>query len=212
MSLSMAIVMDYQNVHITASEYFLPGRPIEEALIDPFKFAVQLAQAKNATSTEPYHVDPKRIEVYRGLPIPEDDPDAYRRNLEQKKRWEYQRSGKVEVTLRPLKYKWDYVDSKRVPLRESRREKGVDVLCALSLVRLARCGLYDVVVLASHDSDLAPAIDEAKQMGSAKIETVKWYDPANKMSYGYLNRRARVWTTSLTREHFHRCLDPHEYA
>ncbi|WP_314779295.1 hypothetical protein [Actinomyces massiliensis] len=50
----------------------------------------------------------------------------------------------------------DYHDGRRVPVRASRTEKGVDVLCALALVDLARSGLYDVVVLASRDTDLAP--------------------------------------------------------
>ena len=51
--------------------------------------------------------------------------------------------------------------------------KGVDVLCALMLVDLARCGLYDVVVLASRDTDLAPALDNAARTGSAKVEAAK---------------------------------------
>ncbi|WP_235984748.1 hypothetical protein [Actinomyces trachealis] len=41
MALSMAVVIDYQNVHLTAAGLFLPGRPPEEALIDPYHFASQ---------------------------------------------------------------------------------------------------------------------------------------------------------------------------
>ena len=36
MTVRMAVVIDYQNVHLTAAQLFLPGRPIEESLIDPF--------------------------------------------------------------------------------------------------------------------------------------------------------------------------------
>ncbi len=39
----MAVVIDYQNVHLTASKLYLPGRPIEEGLIEPYRFAQQLA-------------------------------------------------------------------------------------------------------------------------------------------------------------------------
>lgn len=34
MTVRMAVVIDYQNVHLTAAQLFLPGRPIEESLID----------------------------------------------------------------------------------------------------------------------------------------------------------------------------------
>ena len=44
MTVRMAVVIDYQNVHLTAAQLFLPGRPIEESLIDPFRFAKQLAK------------------------------------------------------------------------------------------------------------------------------------------------------------------------
>ena len=76
--------------------------------------------------------------------------------------------------LRPLKYEWEWIDGKKVPIRSSRREKGVDVMCALALVRLARSGQFDVVVLASRDTDLAPALDEANGLGSTKVEAAKW--------------------------------------
>ena len=32
---SMAVVIDYQNVHMTAADVFLPNRPKEDALISP---------------------------------------------------------------------------------------------------------------------------------------------------------------------------------
>ena len=101
----MAVVVDYQNVHLTGASLFLPGRPPEEGLIDPFRFACQLAQARNAKIDDPArHASVERVEVFRGLPIQEDDPDAYRRNQTQKVEWERGHHGVVSVTLRPLKY------------------------------------------------------------------------------------------------------------
>lgn len=132
MALTMAVIIDYQNVHLTGASLFLPGRPPEEGLIDPFRFACQLAQARDAKiADERYKTTVKRVEVFRGLPIPEDDPDANRRNQAQKAEWERGRHGVVSVTLRPLKYAWDYLDGRRVPVRASRREKGAS--CAPSL-------------------------------------------------------------------------------
>ncbi|MCI6557977.1 NYN domain-containing protein [Schaalia hyovaginalis] len=171
MTARIAVVIDYQNVHLTASKLFLPGRPIEEGLIAPFRFAKQLAKARNTDGEHESEV--RRVEVFRGLPIPEDDPDVYRRNLEQQSRWEHGHKGIVSATLRPLKYEWEWIDGKKTPIRSTRREKGIDVMCALALVRLARSGQFDVVVLASRDTDLAPALDEAHRLNASKIEAVK---------------------------------------
>ncbi|WP_259390731.1 NYN domain-containing protein [Actinomyces sp. 2119] len=117
----------------------------------------------------------------------------------------------VSVTLRPLKYTWDYRDGHKVPVRESRREKGVDVLCVLALVDLARSGRYDVVVLASRDTDLAPALDAAARTSGTKVEAAKWYDPADRRTHGNIRTQTRLWTTSMTREHFMASLDPRTY-
>lgn len=122
MTVRMAVVIDYQNVHLTAAQLFLPGRPIEESLIDPFRFAKQLAKARNSDGL--HEVEVSRVEVFRGFPIQADDPDGYRRNLEQKSKWEYGHHGVVSVTLRPLKYNWEWFDGRKIPVRSTRREKG----------------------------------------------------------------------------------------
>ncbi len=83
------------------------------------------------------------------------------------------------VVHRPLKYRYERdaagrprigIDGKRIV--ESKCEKGIDVLCALALVREAQRPDVDLVILASHDSDLEPALDEALVLGSAKIEDI----------------------------------------
>ena len=212
MALNMAVVVDYQNVHLTAACLYMPGRPLEEALIDPYRFASQLAQARNATNDDTHQVELFRVEVFRGLPIPEDDHDAYRRNQAQKAQWTRGHHGVVNVTLRPLKYSWEYIDGVKRPIRTSRQEKGVDVLCALALVDLARCGLYDVVVLASRDTDLAPALDNAARTSQAKVEAAKWYHPGSPHTFGRIKTERRLWTTSMTQQHFFASLDPLDYT
>lgn len=211
-ALNMAVVVDYQNVHLTAACLYMPGRPLEEALIDPYRFASQLAQARNATNDDTHQVELSRVEVFRGLPIPEDDHDAYRRNQAQKAQWTRGHHGVVNVTLRPLKYSWEYIDGVKRPIRTSRQEKGVDVLCALALVDLARCGLYDVVVLASRDTDLAPALDNAARTSQAKVEAAKWYHPGSPHTFGRIKTERRLWTTSMTQQHFFTSLDPLDYT
>ena len=41
----------------------------------------------------------------------------------------------------------------------------------------------DLVILAASDSDLAPALDEVRRLGSAKIETFCRLDEISKIGY-----------------------------
>ena len=207
----MAVVIDYQNVHMTAGNVFMRGRPREESLISPLKFGERLAYIKNESLKEAEKVELRHVEVFRGLPLPEDPNGGYIRNVAQRESWENESNGIVTVTLRPLKYDIAGHGSRSKPVWGTAREKGVDVLCALALCRLARSGEYDVVVLASRDTDLAPAIDEACSYGTAKIEAVKWYSPEVGWTRGSLKTRQRIWTTSMKEEDFRACLDTRAY-
>lgn len=146
--------------------------------------------------------------MYRGEPSPEHDAKQYARNQAQKAHWE--RAPRVKVHMRPLKYEYERdATGRKVPgpdgkhIVTGRREKGVDVLCALALVREARQPDVDLAILASHDSDLDPALDEAAVMGSAKVETFCWLDPAEP----HRSRRSRqtrrpLWYTALGKTEF----------
>lgn len=113
----MAVVVDYQNVHLTAAGVIAPYRPAEESLISPWNFAR----------------------------------------------------------------------------------------------RLARSGHYDVVVLASRDSDLAPTLDEAMTYRRARVEAAKWYLEGSKSTYGSIKTEKRIWTTSMTEKDFQASLDTRQY-
>ena len=78
-------------------------------------------------------------------------------------------------------------------------------------IRLARSGSYDVVTLASRDTDLAPALGEAHKLQAAKIEAAKWYDPSDSRTFGNIKTKARLWTTSMNRYHFMGSLAPLNY-
>ena len=41
----LGVVIDYQNVHLVAADLFMPSRPVQESLIDPYRFACQLHPA-----------------------------------------------------------------------------------------------------------------------------------------------------------------------
>ena len=69
-------------------------------------------------------------------------------------------------------------------------------------------------MLASSDSDLAPVLDEVRRLGSAKIETCCWYDPATRVGYQLhpSDRSQRVWNTRLNETDFRACFDPEDYS
>jgi hypothetical protein len=87
------------------------------------------------------------------------------------------------------------------------REKGIDVLVALTVVKMATLGMYDVVMLASHDTDLEPALELAVADGQSKIETVGWEGcrvlrPSGK----------RLWHTALSTADLVHTQDCRSYA
>jgi hypothetical protein len=160
----------------------------------------------------------ERVLVYRGLPSAEHDPKPYARNLAQKTEWG--RDPRVKVTLRPLKYRYERTENGRKatdttgrPIIIERLEKGVDVLCALALIREARDPNIDVVILASQDTDLEPALDEALSLGTAKVETASWYDNVDRRASKEIRPRrpASVWNTRLNIQTFMSAQDRKDY-
>jgi uncharacterized LabA/DUF88 family protein len=162
---TLAVVIDYQNIHLTARDLFAPyGTPVHEVLIHPLLFAEQVLAERAARQRDE---EMKRavltdVLVYRGQPSNAHQPDLYRYTQAQRAEWT--RDPRVKVTYRTLRY-----SAKRPP-----EEKGVDVLVALNFVRLAQQGDHDVVVLAAHDTDQEPALEMAAESGRAKVETCGW--------------------------------------
>ncbi|HEX6434524.1 MAG TPA: hypothetical protein VFZ87_09785, partial [Gemmatimonadales bacterium] len=193
---------------------------LHDCLVDPLQFAEQLVRARNQAQHPGHrHAVLSRVLVFRGQPSPEFDPDAYARNQAQKSHWE--RDSRVQVTLRPLKYDIARNDVGQRVLRPDgtatvtgKREKGIDVLCAMALVREARREDTDLVILASDDSDLEPALDEALQLKAAKIETFSWYDPTQPWRRRQLRPAGgrRLWHTRLSEPQFQACTDPTDYS
>ena len=145
------------------------------------------------------------VEVYRGLPSSELDAEDNARNLADQERWS--RDPRVKVIHRALKYVLLNKTAQHVnPQRYvSKEEKGIDVLCALAVVRNAAAGNIDLVILASHDSDLEPAIEEAVRIApGTKVETASWFNPEFKHTRSKLNAKTpiAIWNTALGRDHY----------
>ena len=182
-------------------------------------FARQLLDIRNGQQ-RPGHptASLSRLLVFRGLPSDDHDPDGYARNQAQKSAWE--RDQRVLVTLRPLKYRYLRDASGAFANVNGRRivdgppeEKGVDVLCALAVVGESPRLDIDLVILASSDSDLAPALDEARRLGQAKIETCCWFDRSTNRGYQLhpTDRTRPMWNTRLDEQAFRACWDPNDY-
>ncbi|MUT18701.1 NYN domain-containing protein [Cutibacterium acnes] len=112
----------------------------------------------------PPTADLAAIEVFRDLLSQKHNPDEYCRNLAQRSEWT--RDRRVTVTYRPLKY---YNPT------EPPREKGVDILAAFRIFQAAAYREADVLILASHDTDLEPAVEAAMKLGTCHVETAGWH-------------------------------------
>jgi hypothetical protein len=64
------------------------------------------------------------------------------------------------------------------------------------------------VILASRDSDLDPALDEAAELGAAKVETFCWVDPTQRHRARMKRQTQKsLWFTPLGPSEFERCRD-----
>lgn len=227
--LRATIVIDYQNVHLTARDIFDPGGEPHLSLIHPVRFARRAMGERNERQKPGMpHADVTRVLVYRGLPHVDHDWEQNRRCLDQATQW---RNDGAAVELRDLKYNFQRgadsrpildVNGKKVPVGRP-REKGIDVLCALACVREAIDPEVDLVVLASRDTDLVPVLDEIYDFRShdperyAKIETVSWFSPEARKEGRYAGGSIRptaprrVWNTNLDRSCYQASLDPTDY-
>lgn len=178
--LDAIIVIDYQNIHLTAHDTWAPnGTPRHETLVHPLHFANQVLKARAAAiavaemsgTNAPArpHAVLKQVVAYRGLPSNKHAPQAYARSQAQKSEWT--KDPRVTVNYRPLRYRWSHELGDYEP-----REKGIDVLVALHVVAAVDEGACPVVILASHDTDLEPALEVASsRAGTASfVETAGW--------------------------------------
>ncbi|MEV7964911.1 hypothetical protein AB0O34_02890 [Sphaerisporangium sp. NPDC088356] len=171
-TLSACMVIDYQNIHLTAGGLFAPhGTHAKDTLVSPLAFAERVLEVRAGLQIHP---NPKPVSlagvhVFRGSPSNAREPVLY--SVTQRQKAEWTRDARVKVTYRPLRYPSDWGQRTCI---EKAREKGIDVMVALELVQLAQFGPYDIAILASHDTDMEPALEMAASVGRVKIETAGW--------------------------------------
>lgn len=207
-ALSALVVIDYQNIHLTARDTFAPhGTPAQDCLIHPLLFAQQVVgtrqhrlATKAMATPDSDQVPPVRLDavhVFRGAPSNREQPNLYR--YSQAHRSEWTRDRRVTVEYRTLRYFWE--NGVRVA-----QEKGIDVRVALDLVKAAMDQTYDLVILASHDTDLEPALDSAVDWSeNVLVETAGW------SNCRVLRPRVGVRHTSLSGSEFVKSRDRKAY-
>lgn len=198
------LVMDYQNVHLTGHDMWCPnGEPAHLCLVHPVHYANQVVQTRNMVKRlvaernglpRPQDLELGSVHAYRGLPSNKYESRKYQRSLAQRAEWT--RDPRCQVHYRPLKYR------QRAQGFEV-QEKGIDVMVALDVVvKAARLGEPDVVILASHDTDLEPALEVASRMCPGQVETAGWMDGKRLGAKG-----ASAWHTALPQDAFVKCRD-----
>ena len=114
-----------------------------------------------------------QVRVYRGLPDSRLQPKANAANQAQTAAWlrDCPHASGIEVKRRALRYPPMWPSGGGSP-----QEKGVDVALAVDLVQMTYQGGFDVAVVCSHDTDLAPALDVVATASAARahIEVASW--------------------------------------
>jgi len=211
---SIAVIIDYQNIHLTGHDHFAPqGTPKHESLIHPLLFAEEVVKRREetlaplriaGTSNLPPNGELSQVIVFRGCPSNRHDPDAYSRSQAQKAEWT--RDPRIEVTYRTLRYTWD------TELNDWRKqEKGIDVLVALTAYHLAVSGAFDVVILASHDTDMIPVIERCnadRQAGQSGVLEIAHWEGCKRLQA----KGITTWRTALGAPAFVRSRDRRPYA
>lgn len=203
---SVAVFIDYENIRFAAREVFGDPRrdPYTFGHVDPLRLGLLVKQLGE-------RVDPAReltaVRVYRGRPGPKSGPKAQAGSARQFAAWASHPL--VTVRHRPLRYQPTAWSMGR-PTRWRAEEKGIDVMVALDVAIGARDNHYDVAVVVSADSDLAPAIEVALDAGK-RVETAMWWSPE------HAHRRMRVpgrrlWNHALDVDLFAQVRDDTDYT
>jgi uncharacterized LabA/DUF88 family protein len=161
----VAVFLDNQNIYQGARVAFgLQNSHFTEGQIDPLRLGQHLAALGVAVDNNRELV---AVRIYRGEPSSKYSPTGQAACQRQVAAWAA--LDLVTPIVRPLKY---YTDG-------TAREKGIDVLIALDIAEGATIDEYDVAILMSADSDLAPALERAMDHGK-RVEVAAWRGPTSK--------------------------------
>ena len=159
----IAVFLDNQNIYQGARAAFgLQNSHFTEGQIDPLRLGQHLTDLGHAVDADRELV---AVRIYRGEPSSKYSRAGQAACQRQVAAWAA--LDLVTPIVRPLKY---YPDG-------TAREKGIDVLISLDIAEGASKDEYDVAILMSADSDLAPALERAMQHGN-RVEVAAWRSPA----------------------------------
>ena len=147
----VAVFLDYQNVYRSARRaFFGDSGPASHGNVFPDLLA-DLFVSRGFPGGELV-----AVHVYRGLADATKQPKTNAAALRQQAAHEARAPGIVRYHHRPLRYPYDWPNTKP-------EEKGVDVELAMDFVTMAGRD-YDVGVLFSADTDLLPALEAVTAM------------------------------------------------
>ena len=195
--LKLVLFVDAQNAYQCARDVLLPGvKHHTDGQIDPWA-AAELIAARGGPHGEPVEV--AGVRIYSGYHTLDRNRRSYSAYRRQSAFWKL--SG-CQVIDRALRYFG--------PEDRRGREKGIDVALAVDYVRMAIQGDFEVGVVFSSDSDLAPALEFVKSRNDPHLipATAAWYDG---MVVRQINARG-VWCHRLSFEDYMAVHDPTNYA
>lgn len=144
--LRLALFIDAQNAYRRARERFFPN---PESGVDgqfgPAKLGHLIANRGGPGGAACSWSD---VRIYSGRPDPNRDGRGHAADMRQSNRW---RTDGATMVTESLRYPSAWTG-------QPPQEKGIDVALAIDFVRLAITGAYDVGVMMSTDTDLAPAL------------------------------------------------------
>lgn len=191
----VAVFIDYQNCLGQARKAFCePTDPATAGQLLPRALAHFLA-AKEKGAYELVYCG-----VYCGIASSTKEPKTFAARRKQAAAWA--KSG-CTVVMRPLRYQgWP---------DERPREKGVDVRLSIDVVAKALAGEFDVAIIATCDTDVAPVaellLDLKAQNGRPDVEFITWEGYPSKISIP----GAHLVYREITRTDFEAISDPVDY-
>jgi uncharacterized LabA/DUF88 family protein len=191
----VAVFIDYQNCLGQARLAFCaPTDPATAGQLLPKALAHFLA------SKEKGHYRLVFCGVYCGVAAATKEPKTYAARRKQAAAWA--KAG-CTVVMRPLRYQgWP---------QERPREKGIDVRIAIDVVAKALGDEYDVAIIASCDTDMAPVVELLLELKAKNdkpdVELIAWEGYQNKVGVA----GHRLVYREITRSDFEAVSDPVDY-
>lgn len=198
----VVVLIDYENMHRCAQNEL----GVSNGHFWPWSLGERLVDRRNLRPGA-RACELRGVRVYRGLPDARLQSQANAANQAQTAAWVVAcpRPADFVVYRRPLRYPHGWPKASGSP-----QEKGVDVALAVDLISMTYQGAYDVCIVCSHDTDLAPALDAADGVGTTghHLEVASW---ARQRRISFTGRPNLPWCHRLAKADFDLVADPSAY-